>query len=409
MIYLNKILPFQSTEAANARKWSHIMSEWRDEKVKLMNALIGPSQNWIDIRKGPEQTILNETVGNTDSTLTSQEIAYAKEVYDYNKCLLEGGLRPNLIQKFAKLADSFNDTKVSEMWEILKYMVNVPSFSRAQDPLKSRLNNVNLIGQAKKYLETRYKLYMSKVTSEQNARLGGVPSNYNLVSAYVGLKFSDANGTFVIGLQDGFVDGRPLWPMVYYCLRCGDLPSAVKCLQGTEHRDIIQALEERMYRPEQRLNSKLETQLRMQYKRQVRNTSTDPYKRAVYCIVASCDVTEQHPEVAKTSDDFLWIQLSLIRMDGGQGSSSADQDGESFTYMDLQKLILEQYGEKHFNATEQPHLYFQMLTLTGQFEPAIEFLSRFERYRTHALHIALGLNELFMIAGPRNVQQPLRE
>lgn len=221
----------QSTEAANTRKWTHIMSEWRDEKVKLMNALIGPSQNWIDIRKGPEQTILNETVSNTDSALTSQEIAYAKEVYDYNKCLLEGGLRPNLIQKFAKLAESFNDAKVTEMWEILKYMVNVPSFSRAQDPLKSRVNNVNLIGQAKKYLETRYKLYMSKVTSEQNARLGGVPSNYNLVSAYVGLKFSDANGSFVIGLQDGFVDGRPLWPMVYYCLRCGDLPSAVKCLQ----------------------------------------------------------------------------------------------------------------------------------------------------------------------------------
>lgn len=382
------------------------MSEWRDEKVKLMNALIGPSQNWIDIRKGPEQTILNETVSNTDSALTSHEIAYAKEVFDYNKCLLEGGLRPNLIQKFARVADSFNDTKVSEMWEILKYMVNVPSFARGQDPLTSRMNNVDMIGQAKKYLETRYKLYMSKVTAEQNARLGGVPSNYNLVAAYVGLKFSDANGSFVIGLQDGCVDGRPLWPMVYYCLRCGDLASAIKCLQGTEHRDIVQALEERMYRPEQRLNSKLETQLRMQYKRQVRNTSTDPYKRAVYCIVASCDVTEQHAEVAKTSDDFLWIQLSLIRMDGG-GAGAPDQDGESFSYTDLQKLILEQYGEKHFNATEQPHLYFQMLTLTGQFEAAIEFLSRFERYRPHSLHIALGLNELFMIAGPRNVQQPL--
>lgn len=388
------------------------MDEWKDEKVKLMNALIGPSQNWIDIRKGPEQTILNETVANTDSALTSQEIAYAKEVYDYNKCLLEGGLRPNLIQKFAKIAETFNDAKVNEIWEILKYMVNVPSFSRAQDPLKSRLNNVNLIAQAKKYLETRYKLYMSKVAAEQNARLGGKPSNYNLIAAYVGLKFCDQSGSFVIGLQDGFVDGRPLWPMVYYCLRCGDIGSAIKCLQGTEHRDIIQALDERMNRPEQRLNSKLETQLRMQYKRQVRNTSTDPYKRAVYCIVASCDVTEQHPEVAKTSDDFLWIQLSLIRLDGGgaaaAGGSPAD-DGESFTYTDLQKMILEQYGEKHFNATEQPHLYFQVLTLTGQFEAAIEFLSRFDRYRTHAVHIALGLNELFMIAGPRNVQQPLRE
>lgn len=381
------------------------MADWKEEKVKLMNALIGPSQNWIDIRKGPEPTILNETVSNTDSALSSQEIAYAKEVYDYNKCLLEGGLRPNLIQKFSKVAESFNDAKVTEIWEILKYMVNVPSFSRGQDPLKSRLNNANLVGQAKKYLETRYKLFMSKVTSEQNARLGGVPSNYNLISAYVGLKFCDQSGSFAIGLQDGFVDGRPLWPMVYYCLRCGDIPSAIKCLQGTEHRDIIQALEERMYRPEQRLNSKLETQLRMQYKRQVRNTSTDPYKRAVYCIVASCDVTEQHAEVAKTSDDFLWIQLSLIRMaDGG-----AADDGESFTYTDLQKMILEQYGERHFNATEQPHLYFQVLTLTGQFEAAIEFLSRFDRYKTHAVHIALGLNELFMIAGPRNVTQPLCE
>lgn len=50
-----------------------------------------------------------------------------------------------------------------------------------------------------------------------------------------------------------------------------------------------------------------------------------------------------------------------------------------------------------------------MLALTGQFEPAIEFLSRFERYRTHAVHIALALNELFMLGLPRNVQQALRK
>lgn len=52
---------------------------------------------------------------------------------------------------------------------------------------------------------------------------------------------------------------------------------------------------------------------------------------------------------------------------------------------------------------------FQVLALTGQFEPAIEFLSRFDRYRTHAVHIALALNEMFLLGLPRNVQQPLRK
>lgn len=50
-----------------------------------------------------------------------------------------------------------------------------------------------------------------------------------------------------------------------------------------------------------------------------------------------------------------------------------------------------------------------MLALTGQFEPAIEFLSRFDRYRTHAVHIALALNEMFLLGLSRSVQQPLCE
>lgn len=48
---------------AQKRKWEHIKSEWRQEKMKLMNALVGPSQNWIDIQKLPEQTVINETFG----------------------------------------------------------------------------------------------------------------------------------------------------------------------------------------------------------------------------------------------------------------------------------------------------------------------------------------------------------
>lgn len=93
----------------------------------------------------------------------------------------------------------------------------------------------------------------------------------------------------------------------------------------------------------------------MQYKKHIRN-ATDQYKRATYCIVGRCDVNEQHVEVAKTSDDFLWIQLSMIRNDG-------EITSDDLTYPGLQSMILEQYGEKHYNAQEQPHLYFQVRNL----------------------------------------------
>lgn len=92
--------------------------------------------------------------------------------------------------------------------------------------------------------------------------------------------------------------------------------------------------------------------IKMQYKKHIRN-ATDQYKRAAYCIVGRCDVNEQHVEVAKTSDDFLWIQLSMIRNDG-------EITSDDLTYAGLQSMILEQYGEKHYNAQEQPHLYFQV-------------------------------------------------
>lgn len=172
------------------------------------------------------------------------------------------------------------------------------------------------------------------------------------------------------------------------------------------HEDFAQALEERLRKPSQPISPKLESQIAIQYKRQIQN-ATDPYKCAVYGIIGCCDALE-HSKVAKTTDDFLWIQLSMIRPNSAdQANTSASESSSGYSM--LQTMILEKYGEKHFNANEQPHLYFQVLALTGQFEPAIEFLSRFERYRSHAVHIALALNELFMLGLPRNVQQPLRE
>lgn len=87
-------------------------------------------------------------------------------------------------------------------------------------------------------------------------------------------------------------------------------------------------------------------------------------------------------------------------------------------------------GEDHFNASQNPYLYFQVLILTAQFEAvssinhicmhthahthavssalfhpqAIDFLHRVERLRSHAVHFAIALknhNLLHLTESPR--------
>lgn len=198
----------------------------------MLNALVGPSQNWIDIQKAPEQTILNDSSScpNGRSTLNRVEMAYAREIYNYNNLILKGASRPNLVHKFAHVSEELGDPKVTEIWDIMKYMVNVTPLSRNKDPIKSRSEMNQFIEQAKKYLENRYKIYMQTVISGnlRDAQRGGIPSTFNLVSSFVGLTFNQ--GT-CFGLQDAKIEGKPLWPMVYYCLRCGDIQSALKCME----------------------------------------------------------------------------------------------------------------------------------------------------------------------------------
>lgn len=62
------------------------------------------------------------------------------------------------------------------------------------------------------------------------AQRGGVPSVFSLVDLFVALNFNSQIGN-TIGFEDGHFGNRPLWPMVYYSLRCGIIQSALKCLQ----------------------------------------------------------------------------------------------------------------------------------------------------------------------------------
>ena len=83
------------------------------------------------------------------------------------------------------------------------------------------------------------------------------------------------------------------------------------------------------------------------------------------------------------------------------------EGNEALTLGDFQKQMSEDYGESHFNAFEEPLLYFQVLFLTGQFELAFEFSFRIDRLRAHSVHMCLAMYESGLLLLPNNIQAPL--
>ncbi|XP_017111969.1 nuclear pore complex protein Nup93-1 [Drosophila elegans] len=369
-------------DSVSKQKWASMNSAWNEEKTRLLDALIAPSQNFIDLQRLPEPTILNPHC-QPRSCLDPLELIYAQELRHYNELLLKGSNRPNLVQKFAQLSQSFGDARLMDMWTLLACVTQISEPLHC-DPIKSRQQRPDFVNHAKSYLERRYRMFMC-------SQVGGsyASNSYQLVLAYVSRRFSAQQ---TIGLVDT-VGERPLWPLVYYGLRCGSAETAVEFLReaGSSHEEFAQLVADRI---SGEINSRIENQLKLQYANKIRN-STDAYKKAVYCILLGCDVNEVHGEVAKTIDDFLWIRLAML------------QPGDAANYGKLQSLILEKYGEKYFNAGQQPHLYFETLALTGQFEAAIEFLARRDDTRVHAVHMAIALHELGLLGGARSVSQPL--
>lgn len=59
------------------------------------------------------QTSTLADVAPANSRLDHMEMAYAKEVIDYNNRVIQGVVRPQLVRKFANAAESFNNLVTS--------------------------------------------------------------------------------------------------------------------------------------------------------------------------------------------------------------------------------------------------------------------------------------------------------
>ena len=63
-----------------------------------------------------------------------------------------------------------------------------------------------------------------------------------------------------------------------------------------------------------RLSSSFENRLQLLYKKSVRSSS-DPFKKAIYCVLARCELNDNHSQVLVTTEDYMWLKVCPLVTD----------------------------------------------------------------------------------------------
>jgi nuclear pore complex protein Nup93 len=334
------------------------------------------------------------------------EMEFAKVVYMYNQKLIDHEKpTPDLLVEFVQLSQSINDKNIEEAWNMLYFMSNAIPSSQAcelnrtessstsssvnqsltntvKDRDRSPKMQIHFIKQAVRYLECCFREILQQAVNSnlKQAKLGGAPGTLALVTAYMRIPQSEK---YHASYEETLDEQQPLWPLLYLCLRCGDIEAARTVAVKARKEDIAGYLDELIQceqsnQPQQRhLSVSNENKLKLEYKSRIKKTA-DTYKRAVYCYLCrySGD-NEGMSEVLDNVEDFLWFKLNSVVVTSNS-NSDATTSTDHLEFSEFQTKMSIEYGEKHFIANRNPFIYLQVLILTGQFEMAIEFLLKFE-------------------------------
>ena len=114
---------------------------------------------------------------------------------------------------------------------------------------------------------------------------------------------------------------------------------------------------------ERRLPKAQKDQLYNDFNSHIRNNANvDQYKYALYKIVGRLELSRKTLKIATTTEDWMWLQLSLVR------EVRDDSPQEQYDLIDLAKMVAK-YGNEKFDAGgTRPFSWFNLLLLTAQFE-----------------------------------------
>ncbi|CAH8579659.1 unnamed protein product [Schistosoma turkestanicum] len=444
-------------EEVEERCDAYLQSWWEQEAAGVLSALSGSN--------GPLDTELtclpdlenyrHSDLGDVIQTmqLTRDELLYANQLDHYLTMRLsstdftsfQNGVPRDLLTYMLRTQDSVSREKqlkvhlknphsdVTEIWSLMKRIsdrmrnehASMLSYDRPLE-VRASVSVQNTLSMCSlEHLESEFLEFIKVTVSSQPrlARLGGRPGTRSLVRAYLSLRLPSENMTDVSSLSnlyqlseqngwefdDGLVDGVPVWPMIFYCLRTGDTQVTLEVARDALNNlgNFVNVLEDYI-KHNRRLRTPNQGRFRQTCKQVIKSTR-DPYKRLTYSILGQCDLSENHSDIISNIDDFLWIKISqVIAQESAEPVVSSKVGMEdTLTLGQLQSLLYETYGEVHFDAWSQPLVFFKILCLTQQYEAAIGFLTRFEQLRCHAVHIALVLRDLHMLLLPNWLHSPL--
>lgn len=323
--------------------WDSLEDEWEREKQKILNSLLGAGKQAMSFPMDSSR-FEEASITKGRSSLTSVEMAYARQIFLCNEMTLQGK-QCNYVDSFKQVAQKYDDQNVKDTWSLIEHLVsNLPqssgnSGSSIYKLRQSKQFQTAIVKNAQIFLENRYRDFLenSVFSNLQQAKLGGIPGLFNLVQSFLKIKVVSSSS----GFEDGLVNGVPVWPLIYFCLRCGDVDATESAAEGLppQYGEFKTSLKEYLTSPDRRLHPNSEAKIRLQYKRVVRS-SPDPFKRVVYCIIGQCDPNEAHSEVAKKTEDYIWLKLNQINFNS--------EEEDAITLPKFQKLLLEEYGELRF-------------------------------------------------------------
>ncbi|XP_060858934.1 nuclear pore complex protein Nup93-1-like [Metopolophium dirhodum] len=284
---------------------------------------------------------------------------------------------------------------VKHIWNVVKYMYNIIPQQSPYGSFNERFseeNQTNLVKNAKSYLEDKYQAFLVKETRHLNIANDG---NYMaaIISSYVFIN----TGRPASQLNDFHVDEQSIWPLLYFSLRCGRMDVATYFIKKSglaldELLSVFVHLKEANFT--ERVSSNISVTLNKYYR--TLPMCDNAFRKIIFSLLGVVEANIEKKAMSKTIEDKLWMLLVE------HFASKYMEDPNGLDYCSLQRYILD--NGKHY--MDQPHVYFELLFLIGQFESAIDFLYHSIKFSNHAVHIAIALNEKHLLATPEYLQAP---
>ncbi|KAJ3245597.1 hypothetical protein HDU78_008934 [Chytriomyces hyalinus] len=271
----------------------------------------------------------------------------------------------------------------------------------------------------KQFLHEIYWDFLQQIVAQNRIQIGGLPTVHTIIDAYIQLKFSK-NGNFsstssssISPLEVISPGGIAPWAHIFYLLRCGLFSEALEYVsdpQGVFVKSNADASRFaswlRSFIETGAVSNKMRVEIEEEWNARIRpllgvdaasnsaarnnpsfaaNTpvaaasgqmKVDAFKAALYKILGRCDMGSKTlkgaSDVAPSVEDYLWVQLMLVREDVSASSTGSGVD--RYTLRDMSR-VMRKFGDAHFSpGGRSPHVYFLVLLLVGEFERAVAFL-----------------------------------